>query len=209
MSRIRSAYAIPAPFILAALLLIGCGSNGNGNGPDGGDIDKAWELFEEGNYVAAIVEFHMVHPQDEDFMEVHNGLGWSFAFSGTLDSAAGYFEMAALGSLTMEADVSAGLSAVRKAQGDYEGAIAAAASALTKDANWTFAHYGGTDYRDLHLILAQSYYALGPSSYSLAHDQVDILDPANGLDPQSSSYAADLLLAIEAIERQIGAVLFP
>lgn len=207
MCRTRNAFAIPAPFILAALLLINCG--GNGNGPDGGDIDTAWELFEEGNYVAAIAEFHRVQPPDDGFIEVYNGLGWSFAFSGTLDSAAGYFEMAALGSLITEADVPAGLSAVRKAQGDYAGAIAAAASALSKDPNWTFAHYSGTDYRDLHLILAQSYYALGPSSYPLAQEQVDILDPANGLDPQSPSYAADLLLAMEAIELQIGATMFP
>lgn len=199
--------------IVTALIasLVGCSSKDGPTEPKPTALEEAWEQFEAGEYTDAIASFRTILAEDGTLADGYNGLGWSFAFTGMLDSAAGHFSTAISSDANL-VDPLACLSAVRLAQGDYDDAITHASDALAKNSSWTFAHRAGVDYRDLHLILAEAYFRQGETSFSAAQAQVDILNPSNGLDPGDSqtwngypSYAAALLKIIQTLEDQIGA----
>jgi tetratricopeptide (TPR) repeat protein len=211
---LRSASAITV-IITCALMAYGCG--GGGNGPSGPTLTTAWEKFEAGLYEEAVDAFRSVLGKlsaADDLAEGYSGLGWSYAFSDELDSAASAFESALEKSGV--ADAAAGLAAVSLVLEDYESAISEANRALGIDPTWSFDHHSGIDHLDLRLILAQAYFALGPSSYENAQAQIDILSPENGLDPTDSgtwgghpTYGAALLSTIQQLEETIGAGLTP
>jgi tetratricopeptide (TPR) repeat protein len=190
-------------------LISGCGGGGT-NPPPPATLNDAWDEFEDGDYSTAIDIFHDVLSNDSSLTEGYTGLGWSFAFDYYLDSAEAYLDIA-LGRDPNSVDALALLSAVKLAQTNRTEAIDNATDALDEESNWSFDHYTGIDYLDLHLILAEAYFGQGESSFALAQTQVDILDPTNGLDPEDSdtwdghaSYAAALLMTIQEIEADIG-----
>ena len=74
-------------------------------------------------------------------------------------------------------------------------------SALAIDPDYVFEHDPTFDWKDLRLILAQSYYGL--SQYDEAQAQVDILNPDNTLDPESDTYMEDLLAEIQRLGEEI------
>lgn len=201
---------LAAVLTLGIIGLSGCGGD-NGNGPTGPSLAAAWAKFESGNYSMAVEIFHAVIAADSGTADAYNGLGWSFAFSDQFDSAMHYFEVAS-NMDTMAIDPLAGMSAINLAEGDYTESIALAANALALDSNWTFQHADGIDNQDLHLIMAEAYFALGESRYPDALARVKFLDPTCTLSPDDSetwnghpTYAAALLKKIEALEAVIGA----
>ena len=75
-------------------------------------------------------------------------------------------------------------------------------------------HMTTIDWRDMRLLLAQCWFRLGEEWFDEAQAQVDILDPANGLDPSDpatwsvggttfDSYGAALMTAIMELESLI------
>ena len=102
-------------------------------------------------------------------------------------------------------DGHASVAFVYLAQNRYEDAIPAAEKAIS---------LGGEEYvfewiievrtRNLRLLMAECYYALG--EYTDAQAQIDLLEPENELDPNSNEYIKDLLLEIERL-RSPGPVL--
>lgn len=194
-------------------LFAGCG-DGKGTPMEPATVDDGWREFEAGNYGAAIGIFQDVLAEGDGENEARNGLGWSFAYSGDLDSARQWFDAAVARDSAM-VDAEAGMSAVLLGLGDASGAAARAGAALDRDGEWSFSHRSGVDHDDLHLILAQAYFNLGEAEWSTAQAEVDLLDPANGLDPADSatwnglpSYGAALLKEIEKIEEEVGSVAF-
>jgi alpha-D-ribose 1-methylphosphonate 5-triphosphate synthase subunit PhnH len=111
-----------------------------------------------------------------------------------------------------DASMHAGFGAVLMALDDHEGTVLHASAALSHNGTWSFAYHTGIDYRDLHLLLAEAFFAIGDSRYLLALEQVKILDPGNGLNPNNpsswggdSSFAAALLHHIQRLEATVGA----
>jgi tetratricopeptide (TPR) repeat protein len=203
---------LPALFILL-LLTAGCGKNGAGSrAPE--ETELGWAAWEAGEYTTARTRFLAAVSEDAGYAEAHHGLGWAHAFLGSLPQAVTAFTTARLRGLSTP-DPDAGLAIVLRDLPDLDGAIASALAALGASSAWSFSHRPSIDWRDLRLILAQCYFRKGPGTFDEAQDQVDILDPTNGLDPASpatwtvgattyDTYAEALLMAIEAQEAAIG-----
>jgi tetratricopeptide (TPR) repeat protein len=197
--------------IVTTASLVGCSTGDTPSDPTPPTLDEAWSLFESGEYAKAVETFRTVLSGDSTLTDGYNGLGWSFAFAGMLDSASGHLTTA-ISKDADSVDPLVCLSAVRLAQGDYDDAVSLASDALDLDDSWSFGHYAGVDYLDLRLILAEAYFGKGESSFPGAQAQVDILDPSNGLDPSDPqtwnghpTYTAALLRVIQTLEEQIGA----
>jgi tetratricopeptide (TPR) repeat protein len=188
---------------LACLLTaFGCGGDGGGGPSDtAASLTAAgWALFEKGEYEAAITKFDQALGLDATYSDAYNGLGWSNAKLDSLSDALSNFGECLVFSSTL-ADAYAGCAPVYR---DYEtepahfdSAIAAASEALALQATYAFSHDTSFDWRDLHLIMAQSHYGLG--EFPDANTHVLALGGIT-LDPESSTFVEDLAAEIERLE---------
>jgi hypothetical protein len=142
---------------------------------------EGWSTYEEGNLVAAISQFLVARDENPDCADAENGLGWTYARFDSLEDAVESFEAA----LTLDEnliDAWAGLALVSSARSDHEEAINSALQVLDVEGDdYVFRRDASVTSADLRLLLAQSYFYTG--QYDLAQEQVDLLDPDNGLDP--------------------------
>jgi len=181
------------------------------DGPSTPTLAEAWGMYEAREFDEAATAFRVIIDDDASLTDASHGLAWACAMSGELDSAAEYFTH------TIERDAAlaaphAGLCAVYEAQNIHKNAVTQALLALDSDSLWVFDHDSTINYEDVRLILAQAYFGQGEESYTLAQEQVDRLDPDNGLDAADSetwgeepTYAAALLKEIQEIEEWVGA----
>jgi hypothetical protein len=134
----------------------------------------------------------------------NNGIGWCSIWLDSLDSALAGFDQAILNGVA-GGDPRAGKAVVYRdiVPTDLEAALAWADSALTISAAYVFPHDTTFDWRDLRLIRAHSYFEL--AMYDQAKAEVDILDPANTLDPEASTFIEDLLAELQRLGDQDGA----
>lgn len=211
----RHARALALRASVAAIALFaaaGCGSN-DGVVDPGESVDRGWDAFAQGDYALAETHFLAALDVDSTLAEAHTGLGWSRGYDGRMDEAAASFERAVILD-TNDPDAAGGLAAVSLVSGNTAGAVSSAELALAIDPGWAFAHRAGVDFEDLRLIIAQARSLDG--EYADAQDQIDLLDPENGLDPATpatwvvadvayETYAEALLAELEEIERRVGA----
>jgi hypothetical protein len=159
-------------------------------------LANGWTAFEGANYDSAESCFSQALAKNPAGAQATHGLAWTEALNGMLTTAAATFQSAIdLGVTT--ADPLAGLAAVYRDIPDFELAIGYAQDALDLDPDFQFAHNSSFDYKDLHLILAQCYYA--EAEYASAQTEVDILNPLNTLNPDNPTYVRNLLLEIESL----------
>jgi tetratricopeptide (TPR) repeat protein len=202
---------------LTAVALIafasGCSKGGPGNHAVE-ETDLGWAAWEAEDYTEARTHFLTAVSEDPNYADAHHGLGWAHAFLGSLPQAVTALTNARVKGLTT-ADPYAGLAIVLRDLPDLDGAIAAANAALDLAPTWSFVHRTSIDWKDLGLVLAQCYYRKGSATFAQAQAQLDLLDPDNGLDPAQpatwtvgeqsyNTYAEALLMAIEAVEADIG-----
>jgi tetratricopeptide (TPR) repeat protein len=163
-------------------------------------VNEGWEQFKSGNYQLALETFQDAIARDNNYAEAYNGAGWASARLTNLSNAVSYFtQCISLNASLVTAH--AGLAFVYNAQKEYESAINSANKALSLRSNWLFTYDESIGYKDLHLILAASYFALGNFSQSLA--QVQKLNPSFTAD--FNTYEGKSALA-EEIERLRGIV---
>jgi tetratricopeptide (TPR) repeat protein len=210
------AHAIRASFVAIAFLLAAAGCGSNDGVVDAGDsIDRGWEAFSQGDYAQAEAYFLAALDVDSTAAEAHTGLGWTRGFDGRFDEAVVSFERAVILD-TNDPDAAGGLAAAALVSGNTEGAASSAELALAIDPAWVFPPRSGVDWEDLRLIIAQARSL--DREYADAQDQVDLLDPENGLDPENSAtwvvadvayetYPEALLAELEEIEKRVGATL--
>ncbi|MFO7767346.1 MAG: fibronectin type III domain-containing protein [bacterium] len=175
---------------------------------------QGWTAFEAEDYAGASSRFQQALDFDGGHADAHLGLGWTRAFLGELSDAAASLSAANSSGLSTP-DAHAGLAVVYRDLPDLVQCVSRAAMVLTADASWSFPHRSSIDHQDMRLIRAQAYYRMGPSGYPDAQSEVDILDPANGLDPADPgtwsvdgqlypTYAEALLKVIEGLAQSIG-----
>lgn len=209
-------------FLLAGTV-VGCGG-GTGTGGVQGSQEQltfeGWERYrkatESGDYTAAEALFGSALSLDPGFSEAHNGLGWvNLQRAGQeedpdeqerlLLNAQTNFQRATNADL-QNADAWAGLAGVELALDNYSSAINAANQALQISPRY-FSTHDNVDFRDLRLLLAESYLATGvissedPNDLSNALAQVERLSPGyrqfffdNNLEE------GDLLIKIEELQ---------
>jgi tetratricopeptide (TPR) repeat protein len=167
-------------------------------------IVEAWVEFRAGNYGGSISVFREAADIDPLRKDAYLGLGWCYAVTDQMEDAIYNFNVAIV-KQSDSPDGHASVAFVYLAQNRYEDAIPAAERAIS---------LGGEEYvfewilevrtRNLRLLLAECYYALG--KYADSQLQIDILEPGNELDENSRTYKKDLLLEIEKL-RSSGPVL--
>jgi tetratricopeptide (TPR) repeat protein len=212
--------------LFSLVMAFGCGGD-NGGGPTDTAASltaQGWTRFEKGEYMEAIDKFNQALGKDADYADAYNGLGWSYAKLDTLNKALLSFGEC----LTRDDELTEGHAGCAPVYRDFEiegalfgaahplafgtahfdSAIAFASEALSQDSEFEFSHGTSFDWRDLRIIIAQSYFAKGktdPEDYFLlAKAQVDILNPGNDLDPESDTFVAELAEEIERLESEYG-----
>jgi len=191
--------------LCSIVAVLGCGGDGGGPADTAGSLTAAgWTLFEQGEYQLAIDKFERALVLDADYADAFNGLGWSYANLDSLADALENFGMC----ITSDPDLTEGYAGCAPVYRDYDrepahfdSAAAFATTALTQESNFEFSHDEDFDWRDLRLIMAQSYYGL--SEFLLAKAQVDALG-GNSLDPESATFVEDLADEIERLEGLYG-----
>jgi tetratricopeptide (TPR) repeat protein len=196
----------------AVIWFIGPGCGGSGLGPAERRANGGWIQFEAGEYQDAVEFFLQAIELDSTLADAHVGAGWSYARLGELGLAHHHFYQVYDYSDHPNADALAGHCAVSHATRQYTRAVATGRSVTYVDTLWVFSHDATVDIRDVRLLIAQSAFAMGGEAYEIAQEQIDYLDPDNGIDPEIpgswngySSYTAALLHEIELLEELIGA----
>jgi tetratricopeptide (TPR) repeat protein len=157
---------------------------------------SGWSEYESGNYQNALSSFNKAIEKDTSFTEAYNGAGWANAKLSNLDDAYASFNNC-LRYSSQHLDAKAGLAFVLNAQKHYSSAITRAIEVLTASPNWIFAHNSTIDASDLHLIIAESYFAL--ANYSSSLSEVKKLNPAFNADITTQAGIAALASEIERL----------
>lgn len=191
---------------------MGSGCGGSGLGPAERRTNGGWVQFEAGRFQEAADFFLEALDIDSTLVDAHLGAAWSYARLGDMSPAHHHFYQVYAFSDYPNADALAGHCAVSNATGQYGWAVATGRSVIYVDTLWVFSHDVTVDIRDVRLLIAQSAFAIGGEAYEIAQDQVNYLDPDNGIDaeiPETwngyTSYTAALLHEIELLEELVGA----
>jgi tetratricopeptide (TPR) repeat protein len=195
--------AILLGFASALVLAVGCGGDG-GAGPGAtaqSKTEEGWALFEAVDYTGAIGKFNEALSIDDTYADAYNGLGWSFANLDSLQWALTSFGNCITNG--MSGDPHAGRAPVYRDLDppQFDNAVSTATTVLSLDRRYTFEHDKSFDWRDLHLIMAQSHFGLG--RYDLANAEVDSLGGIQQ-NPASPTFVEDLAGEIERLETLYG-----
>lgn len=206
---------VKGPWLLLGLLpvlalVLSCGGGGGDSGPSESASSltaEGWTHFESGEYGLSVDKFERALALDPSYADAHNGLGWSYARLDSLSRSLDSFGKAITetGLSAVLTDSYAGSSPAYRdldtRPSHFDSAAVYASNALSLDRRYVFEHDEDFDWNDLHLIMAQSYFALG--DYASAKVRVDSLDGII-LNPGSPSFVEDLAEEIERLEGVYG-----
>jgi len=177
-------------------------------------IQDSWDNYENGNYEAAINRFLEILADNPNYADAYNGLGWCYSSNSidSLDKALDNFSTA----LTFQASLPgalAGRGFVNLALKKYNPAIQDLTKVLEQNSNYVFEHNSKVTANAIRLALAEANFY--KQNYDSSQAQVDILAPANGLNPNDNttwilkstsypSYESALLAWIEQLKTTIG-----
>ena len=155
--------------------------------------DYGWSLYEQNNFVDSYEWFSNSILEDKNYQDGYNGLGWSFGKLVDLDSAILVFEEGLEKPPNprmfdiVPHDILAGLTFAHSALKhdsiavNYGDSLIWLLEQQTEDKTWNFPHDSTTNYLDVHVTLALSYFALSDFTESLEHVQAikAALNPAS------------------------------
>ncbi len=187
---------------ISLIIAIGlsCSSSSNSDLSDEELFDQAWGNFTAGNFTTAQGDFSDLQQRGTMPAEALNGLGWSSAYLGLLQTAVGSF-LNALDQSPSESlrdDIYAGLVISYDALDESQSCLDASDNVSQ---NWSFAYRSGLDYNDIVLLRAISYYALGNFASSLL--EVKRLASTFTVDINTIDGRAALAAKIEELRNQI------
>jgi tetratricopeptide (TPR) repeat protein len=193
------------PGLILVLVVLGCGGGGDSGPGESASSRTAegWTLFESGDYEGALEKFARAIVLDATYADAHNGHGWSYARLDSLSESLDSFGRAIIngGQSSVLADSYAGSSPVYRDNdaraSHFDSAAVYASSALALNRRYAFEHDTDFDWHDLHLIMAQAYFAL--NDYTSANAHVDSLG-GQVRNPASPSFVEDLADEIERLE---------
>ena len=159
-----------------------------------------WVLYEQGDYVASYDWFSNSVRKDENYQDGYNGLGWTFGKLVDPDSAVQAFDVGLTKPQNprmldiVAHDILAGLTFAHSALKHDSSAVAYGDSLIwlleqqIGDKTWSFPHDSTTNYLDVHVTLALSYFVLSDFTESLEHVQAI----KTALNPASPPYVVDI-----------------
>ena len=163
------------------------------NATDEDMANYGWILYEQGDYLGSYEWFSNSIQEDLNYQDGYNGLGWSFGKLVEMDSAILAFEEGLTKPQNSRIvdnvthDILAGLTFAHSALKhdssvvNYGDSLVWLLEQQTGDKAWNFPHDSTTNYLDVHVTLALSYYALSDFTESLEHVQAikAALNPAS------------------------------
>ena len=175
------------------LLLIFVACRKQWNATDEDMANYGWILYEQGDYVDSYEWFSNSIKENLDYQDGYNGLGWTFGKLVDLDSAVQVFKIGLIKPQNprildiVTHDILAGLTFAHSALKHDSSAVNYGDSLIwlieQKDGEktWIFSHDSTTNYLDVHVTLALSYFALSEFTESLEHVQAikAILNPTS------------------------------
>ena len=182
---------------MVMIIFAACRRQGNATEED--MANYGWILYEQGDYVGSYEWFSNSVREDENYQDGYNGLGWSFGKLVDPDSAVQAFDVGLTKPQNprmldiVAHDILAGLTFAHSALKQHSSAVAYGDSLVwlleqqTGDKTWTFPHDSTTNYLDVHVTLALSYFALSDFTESLEHVQAI----KTALNPASPPYVVD------------------
>lgn len=188
--------------ILPAALLLGCGDDNPGPPVDPvvEKLDAGWALFSAGEYEGAIAEFDDAVAMRAGLGDGHNGRGWSYLRLGLLETALREFDTAVAKGF-VGAGAQAGRCLILNRLDEYRQCVFAGEAVVAQDSRFELKADRTLDIRDVRLAMAQSHFALG--EYEEALEQIEVVDSAVLLNPNSGTFALELLAAIEKLTEDL------
>ena len=177
-------------FILL-LIFVACRKQWNATEED--MANYGWFLYEQGEYLGSYEWFSNSTRENLDYQDGYNGLGWSLGKLVELDSAVQAFEIGLTKPTNLDMldivshDILAGLTFAHSAL-KHDASVVSYGDSLIwlieqkiEEKTWFFPHDSTTNYLDVHVTLALSYFALSDFTESLEHVQAikTALNPAS------------------------------
>ena len=177
-------------FILL-LIFVACSKQWNATEED--MANYGWFLYEQGEYLGSYEWFSNSTRENLDYQDGYNGLGWSLGKLVELDSAVQAFEIGLTKPTNLDMldivshDILAGLPFAHSAL-NHDSSVVSYGDSLIwlieqkiEEKTWFFPHDSTTNYLDVHVTLALSYFALSDFTESLEHVQAikTALNPAS------------------------------
>ena len=178
---------------MAVLMLLFAACRKQWNATEEDMANYGWSLYEQSEYLASYEWFSNSILEDEHYQDGYNGLGWAYGKLVELDSAIQAFEVGLTKPqnprmLNIVAhDIMAGLTFAHSAL-KHDSSVVAYGDSLIwlinqqiGEKTWIFPHDSTTNYLDIHVTLALSYYALSDFTESLENVQAikTALNPAS------------------------------
>jgi len=178
---------------ITVLVLIFAACRKQWNATEEDMANYGWTLYEQGDYLGSYEWFSNSIQEDLNYQDGYNGLGWSFGKLVEMDSAILAFEEGLTKPQNpsildnVAHDILAGLTFAHSALKhdssvvNYGDSLVWLFEQQTGDKTWNFPHDSTTNYLDVHVTLALSYYALSDFTESLEHVQAikAALNPAS------------------------------
>ncbi len=184
--------------ILGAFMIAiaGCGSGGGGSESADQLVAEGWTAYLSRSYGVASSKFSQALAINGNLVDAYNGSGWSLAKLNLPDSAVTQFNKG-LNRDTANAEIRAGLAFVDNALKLYTQSITLATAVLQAKPSWVFSRDNSVNSQDLHLLLAEDYFAL--ASYPESLTQVQVLNPAFTADVSTVTGQTSLAKEIERL----------
>jgi len=178
---------------ISILLLIFAACRKQWNATEEDMANYGWSLYEQGEYLDSYEWFSNSILEDLDYQDGYNGLGWTFGKLVELDSAVQVFDVGLTKPQNprmidiVAHDILAGLTFAHSAL-KHDSSVVHYGDSLIwlikqkiGEKTWIFPHDSTTNYLDVHVTLALSYYALSDFAESLGHVQAikTALNPAS------------------------------
>ena len=181
------------------LLLIFAACRKQWNATEEDMANYGWTLYEQGEYLDSYEWFSNSIQEDLDYQDGYNGLGWTFGKLVELDSAVQVFNVGLTKPQNprmldiVAHDILAGLTFAHSAL-KHDSSVVHYGDSLIwlikqkiGEKTWIFPHDSTTNYLDVHVTLALSYYALSDFAESLGHVQ----SIKTALNPASPPYVVN------------------
>ena len=163
------------------LIFVACRKQWNATEED--MANYGWILYEQGEYLDSYEWFSNSILEDLDYQDGYNGLGWTFGKLVELDSAVQIFDIGLTKPQNprmldiVAHDILAGLTFAHSAL-KHDSSVVHYGDSLIwlieqkiGEKTWVFPHDTTTNYLDVHVTLALSYYGLSEFVESLGHVQ--------------------------------------
>ena len=187
-------------FIILILVLLVSGCSKDGGGPTQKTaeelVTEGWQAYAAKNYVKAADNFLEALKLKSSLADAYNGSGWAQAKLNHLSVADTAFVLG-LAKDPASMQMKAGLAFVYSAEKKYALSVQRTNEVLASDSAWAFSRDLSIGASDLHLLLAENYYAEGDFVSSL--EQVRLLNSFFNADVTKATGRAELSAEIERL----------